>query len=343
MSKNTTTKAKAAQPTIAQDLHVDTDLRRLAERCSQLGDELTSFVRRVRSELIRVKDGDQEGVPQIPLFLHGRLPYATLKLLFTEVLPSYPYIRVIQLQHCALDDDDMLILCDFIRTYKPSPDKNPFKIESLEVPGSNISCRGVRHLASLMAENTTITRLVLDFSCLGDLGAELLCDGLLWNGTLTHMSLQYCGIGARGAAALCARVIQSSQVKVLSLRGNPLGEEGVSELGRALSVGVNINSIDIADTRFGASVETVESLCAGIEASTSLENVDIDLNELTPQAAQNILDVVVKNKNIISIALTERMDSNLYRTILETVAKNAKGKKKKAGEGGKRRAKKRAE
>lgn len=326
--------AKKGPPpvTLAQELHVDTDLRRLADACGQLGDFIGPFAKRVKSELVRVKDGDQDGVPHVALFVHGTIPYEEVQLMCAVVLPPYPYLREVKLHHCQLGDDGILVLTDFLKMYKVTPDKNPFGIECLELPGSAIGPRGAGYIGKMLSENATIARLVLDFnSSLTDDGVAALCNGLRWNGTLQHLSMQYCSITSQGAGAVASGVIKGSNVKVLSLRGNPIKDDGIVDIGRALGVGTNIEVLDLADTCFGTKPETVEVLCEGMETSISLKNVNLDLNTVAPASAQAILSAVRKNTNLAELVLSDRVDSEVYKEILDAVVdnyrKNNKAKK----------------
>lgn len=323
---------------VAQELHVDVDLRHLYEACSQSGGvELVPFMKRVKAELLRVKEGDQEGVPQVNLFVCECFPFSRAQRLFGSILRPYPFLRAIELHHCGLDDDCMLCLTEFIKTYKPTLDRNPFGIQVLEIPGSKITTRGASYLGKMLGDNSTIERLVIDFTPLEDDGVSALCESLRWNGTLKHLSMQYCEISAVGASLIASRVIKSSNVRHLSLRGNKLGANGVIEIGHALMVGLKIEEIDLADTSFGQHVDAVEVLCEGIEKSPSLTSVNLDLNTLTRNAPNSLLIAITKNKRIVSMPVSERINVETYNEILDVLAQNKKemdkGRKKKEKKG----------
>ncbi|CCW64621.1 unnamed protein product [Phytomonas sp. EM1] len=322
--------AKDHQISIAQELHVDVDLRRLHESCAQLSEEIIPFMKRVKIELIRTKEGEMKDVPQVPLFIYEKLPLHDSKLLFSVVLPPYPYLRVIQLHHCELADDGVLSLVEFLKAYKPSTEKNPFGIECLELPGCNIGPRGASYLASVFCENFTIKRLMLDFNPIGDKGIEALCNGLRWNTKLTDLSLQYCEISYSGAPFIAASVIECSNVKILSLRGNySLQDSGVLYLARALNVGLRLEELDLADVGFGSSAETIDALCEGIENSASLISVNLDLNTLIPSGPQSLLIAITNNKRIVKLVVSERVDPDVYKEILDALSVNNKGMKRK--------------
>ncbi|KPI83270.1 hypothetical protein ABL78_7702 [Leptomonas seymouri] len=337
-TKKTAAQAKAAAPviTVAQELHVDTDLRRLHEACSGFSEQFAPFAKRVKAELGRVKDGDQTGVPQIPLFVRGEITLPELKALCRDALHPYPYLRVIQLHHCSFGDDGVLVLCDFLKRYEPLPDRNPFGIQRLELPGCAIGPRGCRQLGDFFRNNATVEKLVLDFNPLEDVGAQELCNGLRWNSSVSSLSLQYCGIGPIGASHLASHVVKESNVSTLSLRGNHIGDSGVNEFARAMCVTSKIANFDLADTACGCDIVAMLSLCEAIESSAALRVVDLDMNTLTPIASESLLKSLQASKFVTALRVQERMDPAIYKQIASISASRSSGKK------GKKKGKKKA-
>lgn len=323
------TKAAAPVITVAQELHVDTDLRRLHEACAALGDALAPFAKRLKGELTRVKDGDQEGVPQVPLFVRGEVAMVELKTLCTVALRPYPYLRVVQLHHSLIGDDGALILCDFLSNYKPLPDRNPFGIQWLELPGCAIGPRGCRYLSAYLRNNATLTKVVLDFNPLEDGGAQELCAGLQWNSSVTSLSMQYCGIGETGAGHIASRVVKESNVAVLSLRGNPIGDKGVEEVAKAICVSSKVEEVDLADTAFTGDGDAVLALCEAIEGPAVLRVVDVDLCTLNPSAGECLLKSFQASRHVTAVRVSERTDPAVYKQLAELSATRSQAGKKK--------------
>lgn len=333
-TKQAAAQTKAAAPviTVAQELHVDTDLRRLLEACSAFGEQFAPFAKRVKAELVRVKDGEQTGVPQIPLFARGEITLPELKAFCSDALRPYPYLRVIQLHHCLIGDDGVLTLCDFLKRYEPLPDRNPFGIQRLELPGCAIGPRGCRHLGNFLSNNGTIEKLVLDFNPLEDAGVQELCNGLRWNSAVTSLSLQYCNIGSSGAGHLASRVVKESNVSVLSLRGNPIGDSGVDVIAKAICVTSKVADLDLADTACGGDTAAVLSLCDAIENASTLRVVDVDLNTLTSSATESLLNSFQVSRSVTALRVSERTDPAVYKQIVELSAtRSSAGKGKKKG------------
>ncbi|KAG5484692.1 hypothetical protein CUR178_07285 [Leishmania enriettii] len=325
------TKPAAPVITVAQELHVDTDLRRLHEACGSIGEALAPFSKRLKAELTRVKDGEQTGVPQVPLFVHGKVSLGDLKVLCTVALRPYPFLRVVQFHHAALGDDGILILSEFLSQYCPLPDRNPSGIQLLELPGCAIGSRGCRYLGGYLRSNATVTRLVLDFNPLGDAGVQELCIGLQWNSTLTSLSLQYCGISSVGAGDIASRIVKESNVLVLSLRGNAIGDKGVEEVAKAICVSSKLEDIDLADTAFTGEANAVLALCEAIECGAALRVVDVDMCTVTPGASECLLKSLQASKHATTLRVSERTDPAVYKQIVGISAtRSHAGKKKKA-------------
>ncbi|CAG9569770.1 conserved hypothetical protein [Leishmania major strain Friedlin] len=325
--------AKASAPviTVAQELHVDTDLRRLQEACGVLGEPFAPFARRLKAELMRVKDGDQEGVPQVPLFVHGAVALGDLKTLCSVALRPYPFLRVIQLHHAVLGDDGILILCEFLSEYQPLPDRNPFGIQRLELPGCAIGPRGCRYLGSYLRSNATVTKLVLDFNPLEDAGVRELCTGLQWNSSLTSLSLQYCGVSSVGAGDIASRIVKESNVSVLSLRGNAIGDKGLEEVAKAICVSSKLEDVDLADTAFTGDVNAVLALCEAMECVTALRVVDLSMCTITPSATECLLKSLQASGHVTTLRVSERTDPVVYKQIVGISATRSQAGKKKKG------------
>jgi len=335
-------KEKKAKANLAQEFHVDADLRKLYELSTKVKfniDAAAPFLKKVKNEAQLIKDGEQTDLPQIPLFLTEPIDYAGCKAL-VGILDSYPWLRQIQLYHCRIGNDGAMVLAEFIKTYKPPSDRNPFSIELLELPECDIGPQGAQCLGRAMTQNESIRVLNLDFNPLGDEGAAHLGDGLRWNSTLETLSLRYCDITSVGAECVAKFIIRSSSVKNLSLRGNPLGPVGMPHIARALAKNAYLTRIDLADTGFGIDLDAIESLRDGIESNDSLEAVDLNLNSLVPAGLQLLIDVLRTKPKLCEFHIYERISEVVFKDVLDTVAANIKLMKKKKKKGGGKKGKK---
>lgn len=338
--KQETKKSEKAKLNMAVELHADTDMKRLLEAYNKLVaqgvnlEPVLPFFKRIRQEVQMVKDGEQLETPKINLFVTTPLDYHGTKGLFS-ILLSFPWLRHIQLYHCQIGNDGAAVVADYIKLYKPAAQKNPFGIETLEMPRCDIGPQGALYLGRVLAQNETIKVLNLDFNPLGDEGAANIGDGLKWNSTLHHLSLNYCDIGPIGGECVGKFIVRSSSVRELLLKGNALGPSGVTHIAHALAKNAYLTRLVLADTGFGVDLEAIEALRDGVESNDSLEAVDIDLNSLVPAGMGLLLDVVRSKPKLTQFTVYERISEQMYKDMLDAVANNVKLMKKKKKKGSK--------
>lgn len=326
-----------AKVNLALERRADLDLKLFNENCNKilakLGpnalDTVSAFTKRARAELIAIRDEKQLDPPAFPLFVIEPMPYESVRGFF-GALEAYPWLRVVSLHNAQIGDDGAMVIAEFLQGYQPTPDRNPFGIEVLELPMCRITPKGAAYLGNVLAQNETVKTLQLDFNPLGDAGAAALGDGIKWNASLQKVSLQYCDIGPQGGEAVSKFFVRSSSVSDLSLRGNPLGPSGVTAIGRSLAKNAYLTKLDLADTCFGIDIEAVEALRDGIEGNETLESIDIDMNSIVPAGVQLLLETLKLKPKIINFVVYERIGEAVYRDILDTVAANQKLAKKKA-------------
>jgi hypothetical protein len=334
--------AKAAKPKTndALDFHADVDLKRLLDNAAKAAvktpgmEPLHPFLRKAKGELQAIRDYEQFDIPNIPLFVFEPMAYDAIRVTLLAV-DSFPWLRHLSLYHTRIGDDGAMAVADFLKRYSPNPDRNPFGIETLELPENDIGPRGAGYLGRVLTQNETVKTLNLDFNPLGDDGAGLLGDGLKWNSTLETLSMQHCGVGPEGGEMVAKYVVRSSSVKELSLRGNPLGPHGVTMIARSLAKNAYLVKLDLADTSFGIDLETIEALRDGIEGNESLEAVDLNYNSLVPAGIQLLLEMLKTKMKLQQFIVYERIGETLFFDMMDSVNVNIKAmkKKKKKGKG----------
>ncbi|KAF6735105.1 Leucine-rich repeat-containing protein 45 [Oryzias melastigma] len=109
-------------------------------------------------------------------------------------------------------------------------------VKSLDLKGNNLRSAGAEVLGKLLARNSTLRRLVLEWNALGvwEEAFSVFCDGLASNNTLSHLDLRNNQISHHGAAALALALRRCSSLEELDLRWNNLGLLGGRSLLEAL-------------------------------------------------------------------------------------------------------------
>ena len=134
----------------------------------------------------------------------------------------------------------------------------------------NITLRKV-HIASLaeaMRVNTTLTKLSLSRSNIGDAGATSLAEAMKVNATLTQLDLWNDNIGAAGAASLAEAMKVNTTLTQLDLEQNDIGDAGAASLAEAMKVNTTLTQLDLKKNDIGDA--GAASLAEAMKVNTTL-------------------------------------------------------------------------
>ena len=97
----------------------------------------------------------------------------------------------------------------------------------------------------LRDSDTTLTKLSLTYTSIGEDRWRELGEALSDNSTLTSLNLGLCGITAAGAAHLAEGVGKSASLATLHLYGNQIGDSGAQALCAALAATSTLTSLNL--------------------------------------------------------------------------------------------------
>ena len=97
-----------------------------------------------------------------------------------------------------------------------------------------IGPKGAQILAASLAENTTLTTLLMDNARIGDVGAIAMGNALKTNSTLTDLNIGANGIRAQGAVSLAAGLRANSGIVRLNLSHNEFGSDSKEKTDAAV-------------------------------------------------------------------------------------------------------------
>ena len=104
-------------------------------------------------------------------------------------------------------------------------------IGTLKLPERvNITRDNLATLMNVMARNITITKLVISFNNIGDVGIGLFAIHISRNNTLKMLDLSYNQITDTGAILLAAALSKNTSIIMVDLSGNNITEVGKSAL-----------------------------------------------------------------------------------------------------------------
>lgn len=113
-------------------------------------------------------------------------------------------------------------------------------LKTLDLKGNNLRASGAEILGRLLAQNRSLTRLVLEWNALGlwEEAFSLFCEGLALSPSLKQLDLRNNQISHQGASELAHALRRNSSLEVLDLKWNNIGLLG----GRTLLEAVQKNT-----------------------------------------------------------------------------------------------------
>ncbi|XP_045677089.1 ribonuclease inhibitor isoform X1 [Phyllostomus hastatus] len=238
----------------------------------------------------------------LPLTMNLDLHYEQLSdARWTELLPVMQQCPVIRLVDCGVTEGrcrDMssalrdnaalteLSLCsnelgdagtDLLLQGLQSP---TCKVRKLSLQSCCLSEASGRTLASVLRAAPSLRELDLSYNPLGDVGLQLLCEGL--RDPQCHvesLELQYCSLSAASCEPLAAALRARPELKDLVLNNNDFGEAGARTLCQALvDSACPLESLKLESC--GLTSANCQDLCGVLATKASLCNLELGDNRL---------------------------------------------------------------
>jgi Ran GTPase-activating protein (RanGAP) involved in mRNA processing and transport len=250
----------------------------------------------------------------------------SFRVLFQSLKQSqFLEIEGIRLWQCGGGDESVRSVCLYLEC-------DPM-VKDLHFTDNGLSPLGCEFLGKTLGPtgNKIVNLLRLDYNQFGTAGVEKLSDGLSQNATLRQLSLQYCAIGPEGGEFL-ARILTfcKSALEVLELRGNYLGNMGILDVFHGARRAKVLQSIDVFDNKFEDSPQLVSVLKELFANNKTITNYDLGGNQISEQAAEQLVRGMIGNAHLVSVKVPERVPSKTVEAI-QIQLQASKGKKKKKG------------
>ena len=144
-------------------------------------------------------------------------------------------------------------------------------LTSLELRHCHISSEGAVELATALCKNTTLRELDLSGNSIGEHveGVTAVATMLAENKSLTWLGLRGCHISGQGAGELAAALCKNSTLQALYLDHNPIGVEGASSMSDMLQHNTSLVQLDMSDDSVGE--EGVRQLMNNVKYNQTLE------------------------------------------------------------------------
>lgn len=183
--------------------------------------------------------------------------------------------------------------------------------------------------------NTTLKNLNLVSIVIGNLGAQLLSEGLISNYSLEELNLLSNEIKDEGVFALSEALKVNQTLKVLSLAKNLFGFLGVKSIANMLQYNVSLEKLDISDLY--SSISEVEDhgvyeLCFALKYNTNLKYLYIfNENKIGYNGMISICELLKYNSTLKEIQISclnfQEEEMNQYNSIIASIRSRKYNKK----------------
>ncbi|XP_068716682.1 NLR family CARD domain-containing protein 3-like isoform X2 [Montipora capricornis] len=158
-------------------------------------------------------------------------------------------------------------------------------------------------LAQAMAANSTVTKLNLSGSKIGDTGAAALAKAVEINSTLAVLNLSWNEIGESGAAALAKAVEVNSTLTKLTLSQNKIGDSGAAALAKAVEVNSTLTKLNLSHNEIGDS--GAAALAKAVEINSTLTLLNLSWNGIGDSGAASLAKAVEINSTLTKLNLSD--------------------------------------
>jgi Ran GTPase-activating protein (RanGAP) involved in mRNA processing and transport len=147
------------------------------------------------------------------------------------------------------------------------------RLRRLEIRSCKINGKDAAILAAALVSNHSLRGLDMAYNPIGTAGAGALGDMLKSNKTLRRLCIAWCEITSEGCITLAEGLTENTSLQVLRMGGNHVGAEGAKALGQTISKNKSLKKIWLSDDTDNSLGEGVDSLLAGLQSNTTLENL----------------------------------------------------------------------
>ena len=171
--------------------------------------------------------------------------------------------------------------------------------------GEFVEAEASTQLVESLRDNTTLTRLSLFKSCLGNADAMQLAECLRFNTTLKSLDFSYNGIDDAGATHLAQILQDNAALTSLGLHHNRISDLGAAQLAECLHVNTTLRSLDLGCNFIGIEGATQFADC--LRVNTSLKSLFLGDCGIYDEGATQLAECLRVNATLTSLELWSNM------------------------------------
>ena len=249
---------------------------------------------------------------------------------------GFPILKALRIWEADIGDEGVRELHQFIIN------TNNASLSLMEFLNCNIGPLGCEFISRVFEPSLpgNIQYLTLDYNVFGNEGLNNLLTYLPMNASLTTLSLGYCGIDEKGVQFFEKYITSTKTLEKLILMGNPIKDEGVTSLCSYLLNNESVEDINLNNTSFGQSEDTINKLTFLLENNKNILLYHVKFNLISEKNFLNIIQSLKSEngKHVYQFNLDEKYPKETFDLYFKAM-KGRKLKKKKK-KGGKKKKKK---
>ncbi|KAK7919512.1 hypothetical protein WMY93_010796 [Mugilogobius chulae] len=180
-------------------------------------------------------------------------------------------------------------------------------LKVLDLKGNNLRATGAEVLGRLLAQNNSLSRLILEWNALGLWGDafSLFCEGLASNSSLKQLDLRNNQINPQGASELSQALRRNSSLEMLDLRWNNIGLLGGRSILEALQKNKSLIQLEMAGNNIPSDIVRVleKSTAHNSEQQSAMRE-----NRSRTQVLSKEIQILKEEKGRQYLSLMETID-----------------------------------
>lgn len=210
-----------------------------------------------------------------------------------------------------LVDDDVLVLHTWLG--------NCSLVTSLDLRYNFITDKGIKHIADLIAESSTLESINLMCNDFGEIGAQHLAGALHKNGSLRCLRLNGNKIGNKGGLCFAQALQVNTTLESLDLADTDLKTESVIALSTVLLSNRSLKALNVSrPLLFSQQEETTDHFARMLKVNNSLQELHLMKHDARDFGAIRLAENLVSNYTLTYLNLScNRITSDGAKQIAE--------------------------
>jgi Ran GTPase-activating protein (RanGAP) involved in mRNA processing and transport len=180
----------------------------------------------------------------------------------------------------------------------------------LDLSSKEIDDVQAKRVAAELADNTTVTTLVMNKNAIGRQGCIDIVDALITNRVLMSIELDDNSIGDDGCLAMAAALRENTVLTKASLDGNNIGLPGAMALADTLRVNGSLRDLGLGRNNVGT--DGAAAIAEALKCNETLERLDLHANSICDEGAMVILKALKEsNCSLMWLNLEENSEISL--------------------------------